>query len=161
MPLDYARADLMQDQIQAILAQINKHISCSLLIQQRVVPKMLERKAAQPKVRSAIVTVRSHANSLYEQRLGSTFYCPVLRSAMAFNSALTEAMREHYSADIDIMQALTPVVAFESYVSQGLILEVLMQERLMAGHVRSVLNHLARGFAETHGSLEDAMCSTL
>ena len=36
-----------------------------------------------------------------------------------------------------------------------------MQERLMAGHVRSVLNHLARGFAETHGSIEDAMCSTL
>lgn len=122
---------------------------------------MLQRKAAQPEIRSAIVTIRSHANALFEQRLGQTFYCPVLRSAMAFNTALTQAMNEQYSADIDIMQALTPVVSFESYASQGLILEVLMQERLLAGHVRSVLNHLARGYAETHGSLEDALCSTL
>ena len=33
VPLDYARADLLQDQISSILAQINKHIKCSLLIQ--------------------------------------------------------------------------------------------------------------------------------
>ena len=118
---------------------------------------MLERKKTQPNIRSAIVTVRTNANELFEKRLGSAFYCPVLRSALAFNSALTEAMREHYSADIDIMQALTPVVAFESYLNQGLILEVLMQERLLSGHVRSVLNHLARGYGETHDSLEHAL----
>jgi|Transcript_14660 hypothetical protein len=76
---------------------------------------------------------------------------------MAFNAALTEALRENYSADIDIMQALTPVVAFESYLSQGLVLEVVMQERLLATHVCSVLNHLMRGHGETHGSLEEAL----
>jgi hypothetical protein len=33
VPIDYARADLLQDQIGAVMAQINKHISCSLLVQ--------------------------------------------------------------------------------------------------------------------------------
>ena len=33
VPIDYARADLLQDQISAVMAQINKHISCSLLVQ--------------------------------------------------------------------------------------------------------------------------------
>ena len=55
------------------------------------------------------------------------------------------------------MQALTPMVAFESYLSQGLILEVVMQERLLLAHVRSVLGHLQRGYAHSYGSMSEAL----
>ena len=75
--------------------------------------------------------MKTHANATFEERFGKNFYCPVLRSAMAFNAALTQAMHDHYSNQIDIMQALTPLVAFESYLSQGLVLEVVMRERLL------------------------------
>ena len=79
---------------------------------------------------------------------------------MEFNAALTRAIQEQFNNEIDIMQALTPVVAFESYLSHGLILEVVMQERLLAAHVRSVLNHLQRGYSETFGSLEETLQSS-
>lgn len=78
---------------------------------------------------------------------------------MAFNAALTQAMHNHYSSDIDIMQAMTPLIAFESYLSQGLILEVVMQERLLSSHVRSVLGHLQRGYAHSYGSMSEALHS--
>lgn len=62
---------------------------------------------------------------------------------MAFNQALTRALHEEYCGQgIDIMQVLAPYVAFESFVNQGLVLEVVMQERMLTLHVRSVFNHL-------------------
>ena len=160
VPFDLARSDLLHYQIQACLMQINKHIKCSLLIQQCIVPGMLSRRQQQSQARSAILTLRTHANAVFEERLGRNWSCPVLRSTMAFNSALTQAMYEQFSADIDIMQALTPVVAFESYLSQGLVLEVIMQERLLYVHVRSVLNHLQRGYSETYGSYQEALSNS-
>jgi hypothetical protein len=50
------------------------------------------------------------------------------------------------------MQAFAPFVSFESWLKHGLVLEVVMQERLLAAHVRSVLNHLMQGYDESHGS---------
>ena len=87
---------------------------------------MLERRTLQQEIRSAILTVKTHANASFEERFGKSFYFPVLRSTMAFNAALTQAMHDHYSSEIDIMQAMTPLVAFESCSSQGLVLEVVM-----------------------------------
>ena len=37
------------------------------------------------------------------------------------------------------MQVFAPYISFENWLSRGLILEVVMQERMLAAHVRSVL----------------------
>ena len=55
------------------------------------------------------------------------------------------------------MQAFAPYIAFESWLRRGLILEALMQERMLAGHVRSILNHMRMGYAESAGSWENAI----
>ena len=77
---------------------------------------------------------------------------------MAFNAGLSRALHDSYTnKGIDVMQAFTPYVAFESWLKHGLILEALMQERMLAGHVRSILNHLRQGYAESNGSWENAL----
>ena len=58
------------------------------------------------------------------------------------------------------MQAFAPYVAFESWLKRGLVLEALMQERMLAVHVRSILNHLQQGYAESSGSWENAVALT-
>ena len=58
------------------------------------------------------------------------------------------------------MQAFAPYVAFESWLKRGLVLEALMQERMLAAHVRSILNHLQQGYAESSGSWENAVALT-
>ena len=111
----------------------------------------------QKKLHSAILTLKTHANALFEHKMAQTLQFPILRSAMAFNSTLTAAMHEQYSGrGIDVMQAFAPFVAFESWLKHGLILEVVMQERMLAGHVRSVLNHLMQGYSDSHGSFKEA-----
>ena len=50
-------------------------------------------------------------------------------------------------------------MAFESWLSRGLILEVIMQERMLAAHVCSVLNHLRMGYSRTYGSFQEALNS--
>jgi len=94
---------------------------------------------------------------LFEQRMGQVFHFPILRSAMAFNQALTKSLHSQYGdKGIDVMQAMTPYVSFENWLSKGLILEVLMQERMLATHVRAVLNHLRMGYSESFGSPAEA-----
>ena len=62
---------------------------------------------------------------------------------MAFNAGLSQALHDSYTnRGIDVMQAFAPYVAFESWLKRGLVLEALMQERMLAAHVRSILNHL-------------------
>ena len=119
---------------------------------------MLTRHERRQEVRSAILTLKTHANALFEQQMGQTFKFPILRSAMAFNAGLSRALHDSYTnKGIDVMQAFTPYVAFESWLKHGLILEALMQERMLAGHVRSILNHLRQGYAESNGSWENAL----
>ena len=106
------------------------------------------------------MTLRTHANAVFECRLGQAMDYPILRSALAFNASLSAALRDQYrSSGVDVMQALVPYVSFESWISRGLILEVVMQERMLAVNVQSVLNHLVQGYAETHGSIEEALAS--
>lgn len=57
------------------------------------------------------------------------------------------------------MQVFAPYIAFENWLSRGLILEVVMQERLLAAHVRSVLTQLRYGYNETYGTLNEALVS--
>ena len=59
------------------------------------------------------------------------------------------------------MQVFSPYVAFESWLSRGLILEVIMQERMLAAHVRSVLNHLKLGYSRSHGTFRQAIDNNL
>ena len=112
-------------------------------------------KESNKKIRSAILTLKTYANVLFEQNMGQNFQFPILRSSMAFNSTLTDALHSQYqSQGIDVMQVFSPYVAFESWLSRGLILEVIMQERMLAAHVRSVLNHLKLGYSRTHGTFQ-------
>jgi hypothetical protein len=77
---------------------------------------------------------------------------------MAFNASLSASLHDAYASQgIDVMHALAPLIAFESWLQKGLILEVVMQERMLAAHVRSVLNHLLWGCSESKGSLEAAV----
>ena len=55
------------------------------------------------------------------------------------------------------MQVLAPYVAFESFMTHGVVLEVVMHENMLSLHVRSVFNHLRQGYAETHGSFFEAV----
>ena len=57
------------------------------------------------------------------------------------------------------MQVFAPYISFENWLSRGLVLEVVMQERMLMVHVRSVLMHLRRGYTESHGSMEEALAS--
>ena len=57
------------------------------------------------------------------------------------------------------MSVFAPYIAFENWTGRGLILEVVMQERMLATHVRSVLNQLRHGYSETYGSLNEAIVS--
>ena len=158
MPFDLARKDLMNQSIEACVAQINKHINSSLMIQQLIVPKMLIRHERRKEIRSAILTLRTHANALYEQEIVQTLKFPILRCAMAFNASLSKAMHDQYkNQGVDVMQAFAPYIAFESWLRRGLVLEALMQERMLAAHVRSILNHLRQGYAESAGSWENAL----
>ena len=112
-----------------MLATINKHINASLLIQQLIVPKMLLRHTSggQKKKRSGILTLKTQANAIFERHMVKTLAFPILKSAMAFNSSLTAAMHEKYSGEgIDVMQAIAPYIAFESWLKHGLVLEVVM-----------------------------------
>ena len=70
-------------------------------------------------------------------------------------------MHEQYqNQGVDVMQAFAPFVAFESWLRQGLVLEAIMQERMLASHVRAILNHLRMGYAESDGSWDNALCMT-
>ena len=105
---------------------------------------MLARHKSNKAHRSAILTLKTHANDIIEEGINSAQLAfPILRSAMAFNQALTRALHEEYTGQgIDIMQVLAPYVAFESFMTQGVVLEVVMHEHMLAVHVRSVFNHL-------------------
>ena len=114
------------------------------------------------KVRSAILTLKTHANALFEQGLDEKFKFPILRSTMAFNSALSKSLHDAYSSGrqgIDVMEAEAPYIAFESWREQGLVLEVAMQERMLAAHVSSVLKQLPCGYQETKGTKAEALAS--
>ena len=83
-----------------------------------------------------------------------SFQFPILRSAMAFNNTLTKAIQAQInkkSKAVDVLQVhVSPFLAsFESWLNRGLILEVVMQERMLVAHVRSVLKHLRRGYCQT------------
>ena len=122
---------------------------------------MLTRHEKRKEIRSAILTLKTHANALFEQQLAQTFKFPILRCAMEFNANLSRSMHEQYqSQGVDVMQAFAPFVAFESWLRQGLVLEAIMQERMLASHVRAILNHLRMGYAESDGSWENALCLT-
>lgn len=58
------------------------------------------------------------------------------------------------------MQAFAPYIAFESWLKHGLVLEAIMQERMLAAHVRAILNHMRMGYAESDGSWESALMLT-
>lgn len=76
---------------------------------------------------------------------------------MAFNATLSDSLHKQYSGKgIDIIRAVTPYAGFESWLKRGLILEVVMQERILARHVKAVLNHLVQGYSETSGTFEEA-----
>lgn len=157
VPFDYAHHSLLEQSVQSVLATINKHIKTSLLIQQLIVPKMLVRHTRKKK-RSGILTLKTQANAIFESIVVKKAAFPILKSTMAFNSALTAAMHEQYSDQgIDVMQAVAPYVAFESWLKQGLVLEVVMQERMLARHVTSVFSHLMQGYADSHGNWETAL----
>ena len=80
---------------------------------------------------------------------------------MEFNASLSRAMHDQYqNQGVDVMQAFAPFIAFESWLRQGLVLEAIMQERMLAGHVRAILNHLRMGYAESNGSWENALALT-
>ena len=57
------------------------------------------------------------------------------------------------------MQVFAPYISFENWLSRGLILEVVMQERMLAAHVRSVLTQLKFGYNETYGTLNEALAT--
>ena len=44
------------------------------------------------------------------------------------------------------MHAVAPYVAFESWLNQGFVLEVVIQERMLARHVASILGQLVSGY---------------
>lgn len=158
VPYDVASRELLNQSIESCVAQINKHINCSLMIQQLIIPRMLTRHEQRRQIRSAILTLKTHANALFEQQVGQNLRFPILRCAMAFNENLGRALHQEYSnRGIDIMQAFAPYIAFESWLRRGLVLEALMQERMLAAHVRSILNHMRQGYAESEGSWETAI----
>lgn len=73
-------------------------------MQQFIVPRMLTRSKRNSKKRSAILTLKTQANAIFENSIAKTLQFPVLKSAMAFNAALAAALREHYSdKGIDVM----------------------------------------------------------
>ena len=59
------------------------------------------------------------------------------------------------------MRVFAPYVSFESWSTRGFVLEVVMQERILAAHVRSVLNHLRLGYQETSGTAPEALSNAL
>ena len=67
----------------------------------------------------------------------------MLRAALAFNATLSQSLHDCYSDEgIDVMYAQCPFIAFESWLKRGLILEVVMQERVLALHIRRTFDQM-------------------
>ena len=141
VPIEFASMDLLDTSIKSCMAQIGKHVKCQMLSHLVVVPKMLERHEQDPIKRSAILTLKARSQFGHDtQFMKNTLQYPILRSAMGFSASMNEALaRECDNMGIDFMQAQAPFLAFESVFTQGLLLQVLWNEKLIKQHVKTVL----------------------
>ena len=134
------------------------------MVQLVILPKMLSRN--QFKDKSAILTITSETEFVSRIQKGAGF--PVFRGSTSFTQDLTESLREAYRhTGIDVMHCESPLVSFECPWSSkiaamvpNLVLQVMMEERLLERHVKSVLAQMCSGYTSSFGSSSDYLAAS-
>ena len=125
------------------IRQIEKSVNSQLMVQLVILPKMLSRNLFTEK--SAILTITSETEFMSRIQKGASF--PIFQGATNFSQSLTESISKAYrQTGIDVMQCESPLVSFEcpwnskiAAMVPNLVLQVVMEERLIEQHVKSVL----------------------